>query len=161
EGRLPRTTLERPVEERSMLSPFFALAAQSPSRQGTFRRAVAAHLVILAAAALTLAYRGPRSSPAFLGHLLLVMGIVEGAALAGWRLTQLPKSQALEFLLVSPVRPRRVFLAEALVGLALLALVSLAGLPLLLILGVVGLLHPIDAVPLVLMPFTWGALTGL
>jgi hypothetical protein len=144
-----------------MLSPFFALAAQSPSRQGTFRRAVAAHLVVLAAAVLTLAYRSPGSSPAFLGHLLLVLGIVEGATLVGWRLTQIPKSQALEFLLVSPIRPRRVFLAEAAVGLALLALVSLSGLPLLLILGVVGHLHPLDAVFLVLMPWTWGALTGL
>ena len=48
----------------------------------------------------------------------------------GWRLTQIPKSQALEFLLVSPLRPRRLFLAEALVGLTRLALVTLSGLPL-------------------------------
>ena len=47
----------------------------------------------------------------------------------GWRLTQLPKSQALEFLLVSPLRPRRLLFAEALVGLAQLGLVTLSGLP--------------------------------
>jgi hypothetical protein len=35
-----------------------------------------------------------------LGHILLVAGVVEGATLIGWRLTQLPRSQALDFLLV-------------------------------------------------------------
>ena len=42
-----------------------------------------------------------------------------------WRLTQLPKSQALEFLLVSPLRPPWVFAAEAAVGVTRLALVTL------------------------------------
>ena len=41
------------------------------------------------------------TGPMVLGNGLLVAGIVEGALLVGWRLTQLPKSQALEFLLVS------------------------------------------------------------
>src|SRR5439155_21430449 len=96
-----------------------------------------------------------------LGHGLLVAGILEGALLLGWRLTQLPKSQALEFLLVSPVRPRQFFLAEALVGLARLALVTLTGLPVLLLLALEGRLDLLDVPVLLAMPFTWGALTGL
>jgi hypothetical protein len=112
-----------------MFYPFFALAAQSPSRQRTFRRAAAAHLCVLAGAVWALYGHGPGTPPLLLGHVLLVAGIVQGAALVGWRLTQLPKSQALEFLLVSPLRPRRLLLAEALVGLAQLGLVTLSGLP--------------------------------
>src|SRR5437764_4987738 len=110
---------------------FFALAARSPSRQRTFRRAVAAHLCVLAGVVWALYGHRPGTAPLLLGHVLLVAGIVEGAALVGWRLTQLPKSQALEFLLVSPPRPRRLLLAEALVGLAQPGRVTLRGLPVL------------------------------
>src|ERR671938_454233 len=106
-----------------MLAPFFALAAQSPTRQAAFRRAVAAHLLLLAGAVFALSGNRPGQGLALLGHLLLVAGVVEGATLVGWRLTQLPRSQALEFLLVSPVQPVRLFLAEAAVGLGRLALV--------------------------------------
>jgi hypothetical protein len=144
-----------------MLAPFFVLAARSPTRQATLRRLVVAHLTVLAAVALTLAAQGPHASTVFLGHVLLVAGIVEGAVLVGWRLTQMPRSQALEFLLVSPVQPRRVFLGEALVGLSLLGLVQISGLPLLAVLAGSGMLDPLDLLPLVLMPFTWGAITGL
>src|SRR5689334_20382761 len=103
---------------RAMFAPFFALAALAPGRQGAFRTAVVLHLVVIAGAAWLVAVPDPRAGAPWLGHLLLVAGIVEGAALVGWRLTQLPKSQALEFLLVSPLRPHWVFVAEALVGLA-------------------------------------------
>jgi hypothetical protein len=144
-----------------MFAPFFILAARSPTRQSTLRRAVAAHLVLLGGAVFVVARVGSQDGILLLGHLLLIAGIVEGAALVGWRLTQLPRSQALEFLLVSPVRPGPLFLAEALVGLSLLALVTLAGLPVLLLLVAAGVLGPIDPLPLLLMPFTWGALTGL
>jgi hypothetical protein len=96
-----------------------------------------------------------------LGLTLLVAGIVEGAVLIGWRLTQLPKSQALEFLLVTPLRPRRVFLAEAVVGLLRLGLVMLAGLPVLALLAADGRLDALDVAVLLVMPFTWGAITGL
>ncbi|HTU23680.1 MAG TPA: hypothetical protein VMG10_36925 [Gemmataceae bacterium] len=144
-----------------MFYPFFALVAQSPTRQATFRRLVCLHLLILGGACWSLG-REPVGRPAiWLGHLALVAGIVEGALLIGWRLTQLPRSQALEFLLVSPLRPARLLLAEALVGLAQLGLITLAGLPVLMLLVADGRLDPLDSLPLLLMPFTWGALTGL
>jgi hypothetical protein len=148
-------------EDRAMLYPFFALAAQSPTRQRTFRRGAVAHVLVVAAAAWAVFRDGPPRSAATFGHLLLVAGIVEGAALVGWRLTQMPKSRALEFLLASPLRPARVFVAEALVGLTHLALVTLAGLPVLLVLSATGRIDRLDPLPLTLMPLTWGAVTGL
>src|SRR5437868_2805795 len=113
-----------------MLAPFFALAFLSPGRQRAFRSLVIVHVLTLAVALLIL-LANPAAQPPLVGHVLLVAGIVEGALLIGWRLTQLPKSQALEFLLVSPLRPPQLFTAELLVGLGRLALVTLAGLPLL------------------------------
>jgi hypothetical protein len=144
-----------------MLRVFFSLAARSPGRQRVFRRAVAAHLLILGVACWPLVQQGPCGSPVLLGHVLLLAGIVEGAMLVGWRLTQLPKSQALEFLLVSPLRPQFVLLAEAAVGLAQLALVTLSGLAVMALLVGVGLLDPLAPAPLLLMPWTWGAVAGL
>jgi hypothetical protein len=144
-----------------MFLPFFVLASRSPTRQATFRRVVTAHLLLLAAGALVIVQKGPRTGSVILGELLLCAGIVEGAILVGWRLTQLPRSQALEFLLVSPVRPRQLFRAEAAVGLTLLGLVTLSGLPVLMILAASGGLDMLDVLPLTLMPFTWGAVTGL
>jgi hypothetical protein len=144
-----------------MLTPFFTLAAQSPGRQHSFRRAVVSHLGILAGGVWAVASAGGSYEAAtLLGPLLLVTGIVEGAVLLGWRLTQLPRSQALEFLLVSPLAPRRVFLAESLVGLARLALATLAGLPVLAVLVAAGLLRPAMLLPLLILPFTWGAVAG-
>lgn len=144
-----------------MLAPFFVLAAVSPSRQRAFREMVAAHLLLLAGIVVAVSRGGRDTNITFIGHLLLTAGIVEGALLVGWRLTQLPRSQALEFLLVSPLRPARLFLGEALVGLALLGLVTLSGLPVLAVLAAVGVLDPLDLVPLLLLPFSWGAATGL
>src|SRR5438477_295452 len=144
-----------------MLTPFFTQAARSPARQQAFRRAVVSHLCVLAGSLWAVnAAGGTFDAATLLGPLLLVAGIVEGALLLGWRLTQLPRSQALEFLLVSPLHARRVFLAEALVGLARLALVTLCGLPVLVVLAVCGLLLPSALVPLLILPFTWGAITG-
>src|SRR5262249_15061631 len=148
-------------EDRAMLYPFFALAAQSPTRQFTFRRVVVAHVLVVAAVAWAVFHDGPSRSAANFGHFLLVAGILEGAALVGWRLTQIPKSQSLEFLLVSPLRPAGVFVAEALVGLTHLAFVTLAGLPVLLVLAATGRIDRLDPLPLTLMPLTWGAVTGL
>jgi hypothetical protein len=142
-----------------MLIPFFTQAALSPSRQQSFQRAVVAHLSLLTGTLW--AVSGSYAAATLLGSLLLVAGIVEGAVLIGWRLTQLPRSQALEFLLVSPLHPRRVFLAEALVGLARLTLVTLSGLPVLALIAGHGLVEPLMLVPLMVMPITWGAITGL
>jgi hypothetical protein len=86
----------------------------------------------------------------------LAAGFVEGAVLLGWRLTQLPKSQALEFLLTSPVSSRRVFAAEALVGLARFVLVQLSGLPAFLPLLDRGTINATDLMLLLAMPLIWG-----
>jgi hypothetical protein len=144
-----------------MFSPFFRLAAQSPGRQRAFRSAVLVHLVIVLGGVWLVAVPDPRATAPWLGHLLLIAGIVEGAALVGWRLTQLPKSQALEFLLVSQVRPHWVFVAEALVGIGRLALVTLAGLPVLALLAVAGCFDHESLLLLIVMPWTWGAVAGL
>jgi hypothetical protein len=145
--------------EMPMLTPFFVLAARSPSRRRALLRAMMVHLAVVAAVAYLVVQRN--LNLAFLGHVLLVAGIIEGATLLGWRLTQMPKSQALEFLLVSPLRPGPLFLAEASVGLTLLALVTLSGLPVLLTFVLLGRLQPIDLFPLLILPWSWGALTGL
>ena len=103
----------------------------------------------------------PENSGPVTGYALLTAGITEGAVLLGWRLTQLPKSQALEFLFVSPLRPWRLFVAEAVVGLCRLALITLCGLPVLVVMAVAGFLDLIDLGPFLIMPLSWGALTGL
>ncbi|MBI3407805.1 MAG: hypothetical protein HY040_05550 [Planctomycetes bacterium] len=144
-----------------MIAAFFNLAAVSHSRQRTFRTVVACHLAgvgfILLGTSLVAVWN-PRL---LLGNVLLVAGIVEGALLIGWRLTQMPKSQALEFLLVSPLRPPLVFLAETLVGLARLAFVTLSSMPVLVMLHLEGFLSGDDIVILQATAFTWGAITGL
>jgi hypothetical protein len=144
-----------------MLASFFSQGMASPGRQLSFRRAAIVHIIIVTALACALERSSSAETLIHIGHALLATGIVEGAILVGWRLAQLPKSQALEFLLVSPLHPRRLFLAEALVGLARLALVTLVGLPVLLLLVFSGRLLPLDVPVLLLIPFTWGAITGI
>src|SRR5262249_42756032 len=117
------------------------------------------HLAVLGGAAW--GALGTSAGAPLLGHVLLTAGIVEGAMLIGWRLAQVPRSQSLEFLLVSPLRPFWLFTAEALVGRPRLALVSLSGLPVLMLLLVAGVVDPLTLLLLLLMPFTWGAVTGL
>src|SRR5262249_47581141 len=131
------------------------------SRQRSFRSLVCAHVVLAAIGAVVLGLRPGTASALIVGNLLLVAGIVEGALMIGWRLAQLPKSQALEFLLVSPLRPAKVFLAEAAVGIARLGLVTLSGLPVLAMLVLEGLVAAADLWPLLLSPFVWGTFTGL
>ncbi len=148
-----------------MLGSFFTLAAVSPSRQRVLRGAAVAHLVVLAYGAwlvLTSASDGgPLRAEVLFASLLVTLGVVEGAVLIGWRLTQLPKSQALEFLLITPLQAPRVLLAEAAVGTARLGLVTLAGLPVLVLLAARGKFDAVDCFPLLVMPFTWGAVAGL
>lgn len=145
-----------------MLGPFFALAARSPRRQHTLRLTTTLHLltVLCVYAYHQYAHQPARSLP-LLGHTLFVLAVIEGAVLIGWRLTQIPKSQSLEFLLVSPVQPTKVFLAEALTGLAQLLFVTISTTPLLVWLACQGSLHPEDVVMLLIHTFTWGAFTGL
>jgi hypothetical protein len=144
-----------------MLQPFFATAMRAPGRHLTFRRTVALHVGFLACLGWAAAKAENTATLPAVGQLTLILGIVEGAALVGWRLAQLPKSQALEFLLVSPVQPRRVFLAEALAGVGRFALVCLAGLPVLLAMALFGAVGPADLWPLALMPFAWGVVAAL
>ncbi|MCU0705760.1 MAG: hypothetical protein MUF18_17470 [Fimbriiglobus sp.] len=144
-----------------MLRPFFDVAMLAPGRQLNFRRVAVGHaLFVLALAWITLSV-GVAGGAVSFGYILLSTALVEGAALVGWRLTQIPKSQALEFLLVSPVQPRRVFLAEALVGVSRFSLVWLSGLPVFVLLVACGLIEVADLWPLAVMPFAWGAATSL
>ena len=144
-----------------MLAPFFSAAMIAPGRHGAFRRATIGHLLFLIALAWALETSPTQTTLTMIGHALLAAGIIEGGVLVGWRLTQLPKSQALEFVLTSPLQPRRFFLAEALVGLSRLALLTLSGLPILLLMLFTGRVESFDLLPMLLMPFTWGAITGI
>jgi hypothetical protein len=144
-----------------MLAPFFAVAMRAPGRQLSFRRLGVLHIALTA----TLVFAALRNPGAeFLGiiaQLFLVLGLVEGAAVIGWRLTQLPKSQALEFYLTSPIQPARLFLAEALVGVGRFTLVSIAGWPILLGLAFVETVDWTDLAVVALMPLVWGVVVGL
>ena len=144
-----------------MLKPFFTTAMLAPGRQATFRRVTVLHVILLAALGSAAAANPTPGTLTAVAYLILILGIVEGASLIGWRLTQLPKSQALEFLLVSPVQPRRVFFAEFLVGATRFALISLAGVPVLMGLLIAGAIALPDLWPLALMPFTWGVVAAL
>lgn len=142
-----------------MLTPFFTLAMATPNRQRSFRAATLAH--VTAISLVTVALSLGRVSLPLAGQILLITGIVEGAIIIGWRLTQIPKSQSLEFLLVSPVQPKNIFYCEVSVGFSRLALVTLSGLPFLVLLQVAGKISALDAAALCITPFTWGAVTGL
>lgn len=144
-----------------MLKPFFVVAMQSRGRQATFRRVVVIHCLLCGVLAFVASRAETATTLTNVGYALLCQGIVEGAALIGWRLTQLPKSQALEFLLTSPIQPKRLFLAEAFVGSSRFALVQLAGLPIVGGLLFSGVVDPQDLLVLWVMPFAWGLLAGL
>lgn len=144
-----------------MLMPFFRVAMLAPGRHQTFRWLVVVHALLISALGYSAITATSAMTLTTVGYLLLVLGIIEGTALISWRLTQLPKSQAMEFLLTSPIQPKRLFFAEMLVGLSRFALVWLAGLPILGLLPFTGTVDLIDLIPLALMPFLWGVLVGL
>jgi hypothetical protein len=104
-------------------------------------------------------YRG--LAPDWLGQLVLIGAIVEGAVVIGWRLTQLPRSRALEFLLVTPQPAGWLFATEALAGVSSFALITLSGLPAFMLLAVEGRLVTPDVALLLVTPLTWGTITGL
>lgn len=144
-----------------MIRPFFAAAIASPVRRLSLYRAAGLHAGLTVVLAWAAAFNPNPQGVTAVANFALVLGIVEGGTLVGWRLTQLPKSQALEFLLVSPLRPRGVFLAETLVGVTRFALVQLAGLPALGGLVWAGVVAPADLWVLAAMPLVWGVVTGL
>lgn len=143
-----------------MIVPFFATAVQSPRRQYTFRALVIIHLLVLLGS-FWVVQSQPRQALPVLGLIMLIAGIVEGSLLIGWRLTQLPKSRALEFLLASPLPPYKVFLAELAVGITRLLFITLVGLPFYFVLLNDGFLAPVDLLQLLLLPFTSGLACGI
>lgn len=144
-----------------MITSFFHLASVSPTRRRAFRLLAATHVAVYVVLLGGTFLSGNESRNLGLGNTLLVAGIVEGALLIGWRLTQLPKSQALEFLLVTQMQPSRFLLAEAVVAMWRFLLVTATGAPFLAALWLVGDLDGGDAVTLFLMPLAWGLATGL
>jgi hypothetical protein len=144
-----------------MLSSIFHLAAISPTRRRAFRSLALAHIGIYVFLFIGMASSSDWAGRLGLGNALLIAGIVEGALLIGWRLTQLPKSLALEFLLVTQLQPSRFLLAEAVVGIWRLLLVTALGAPFLVGLWTVGSLDALDVAVLLAMPVAWGLLTGL
>jgi hypothetical protein len=143
-----------------MIYQLLFLAVVSPGRQLGLRKAVIAHLLILLGC-LWAVRANPAGAGVLLGHVLLTVGIAEGAILIGWRLTQFPKNLGLEFLLVSPEPPWRFFTLEALVGMLRLGLVTISGLPLLILLMQTGHLEPGDVAVLLALPYVSGLVVGL
>jgi hypothetical protein len=144
-----------------MLKPFFIVAMQAPARHLAFRRMVIFHVLICTLGSYLASTTPVQDAVTFFGYCLLALALVEGAAVVGWRLTQLPKSPALEFLLTSPIQPRRLFAAEALVGVVRFTLIQLAGVPAVGSLIFIARIEMIDFYPLLFMPYLWGLLTGL
>ena len=144
-----------------MLSSFLHLASVSPTRRRAFRLLAGVHVAIFFVLIGGMVLSNDWTNHLGLGNTLLVAGIVEGALLIGWRLAQLPKSQALEFLLVTQLQPSRFLLAEALVGVWRLLLVTATGVPFLGFLWATGSIDGFDAITLLAMPFAWGLVTGL
>jgi hypothetical protein len=140
-----------------MILTFFCHAMRSRERQLAWRRLAIAQILLASLCALLIAC----DRRILGGSILLVTGIVQGAMLVGWRLSQIPKCRGMELLLGSPVRPPMTFIGEAFSALGVLALVNFAGFPLLWILAVAGRIDPADLISLVIMPLTWGALTGI
>jgi hypothetical protein len=141
--------------------PFFVVAMQAPGRHRSFRRAAVGHFLILSALVGLSITVGPWGPPGLLGYLLLMLGMIEGAALIGWRLAQLPKSLALEFLIVTSLRPQRIFLSEAVVGIARFLLVQLTALPVFGFAILFGQYDTSDLIPLAAMPVIWGIAVGI
>ena len=144
-----------------MFYPFFELAGRSEARQRTFRRLVAAHLALVAGALLIQRLTGARPLTEMLGFTLLIAGIVEGAMLLGWRLSQLPKSRSLELALLCPVPTPLLMLGEQMVGLSFFLLLTATCIPVLALTVSKGWMDPVDALLLPVFGFTWGCVTGL
>ncbi|HVJ81099.1 MAG TPA: hypothetical protein VNC50_08520 [Planctomycetia bacterium] len=153
-----------------MILPFFELAYRSPTRRGVFRNLLLVRLGCLAGAVLlgTLAHAARHSGRPdapllgeWIGWTLLVIGIVEGALVVGWRMTQLPKSRTLEPLLLSPTPAWATLLGEQAVGLLMLLLLTVSAAPILALLVALNWLSPEHAVLYPALGFAWGCVVGL
>jgi hypothetical protein len=147
-------------EQRSMLIEFFRQASRSPSRQRFFRTMGVIHFLVLAAVIL-IVFQGHRIPiAAAVGDGIILLGIVEGALVVGWRLVQWPKSRALEPLLLANLSSASVMAGEQVVGLTMLASLQIVSLPLLTILHSYGHLPFYSLWLFPLQGLLWGALTG-
>jgi hypothetical protein len=144
-----------------MLFHLARLAIASPSRRRTLLTIAVAHVATLSMLVVSAAVSGKPPEALAIGNVLLIAAIVEGALLIGWRLTQIPKNQALEFILVSALEPKRFLLDEALVAMGQLAIVTLSGVPFLVAFAAQGILSPADAGTVLVLPLAWGLTTGL
>ncbi|MEZ6072745.1 MAG: hypothetical protein R3C10_21400 [Pirellulales bacterium] len=91
----------------------------------------------------------------------LLVGIVVGGCLVGWRLAQLPKSRALEFTLVAPGSDWEFVGAEVLVAAVRTVVVLSAPLPLLVMLASMGWFDARQATTIYAVPIAAGTLAGL
>lgn len=144
---------------------FLVLAGRSVKRQRLLRQLAAIHTLVLTITMVAALHWKTSSPGAALveatGLAALLLGIVEGSLLVGWRLAQWPKSQALELLLITSLSPISAMLGEQLAGIALLGLVSLSSLPLMAWgVGAEWITFE-DAAVLTLMGWLWGSVTGL
>lgn len=143
-----------------MIGPFFESAGRSVSRQATFRQMVGVHLLVVGVAVLAMSLGIVRNPVHLFGFTLLIAGVVEGALMIGWRLTQWPKSKALELLMISPLTPRWAMIGEQMVGLTLLLFVVLSATPMLAFAVNRGWLTRTEAIALASLAVTWGCVTG-
>ena len=126
-------------------------------------------ILVIGIASLVIAARlvGPTVSPnpddlvSRLAKAHLLVGIVSGGCLVGWRLAQLPKSRALEFTLVAPGSDWEFVGGEALSAMVKLVVVLTAPLPILLLLCGNGWLSGVSVVAIYGVPIAAGCLTGL
>jgi hypothetical protein len=144
----------------SWLNPFIVAGMRSHSRQGAFRRSVVAHTSIHLGLALLLLRDSRLSTIQFVAYFSIALAIIEGAFFLGWRLTQLPKSEAMEFMLVSPVQSHQFFFAEASVSFTRYVFIQLASLPIWIVVIQYGVLTTMDLPGLILIPLLWGAIIG-
>ena len=114
-----------------MIWHFLLTATRSPARQQMFRRFLVIEIIVLAVAILLCAARRDTAVLAIVGDASLLLGIVQGALIIGWRLVQWPKSQALETLLLANLSSAAVMRGEQFVGIVQLVALALASVPIL------------------------------
>jgi hypothetical protein len=121
---------------------------------------VVLHLSVLAMTLLMLAVNRSGRLFSIMGDAHILLGIVEGALLVGWRLVQWPKSQALEPLLLANLSSRSVMAGEQSVGIGQLLLLAISGVPVLVLASVLGWVDPVSIVLLPIQTLIWGGVVG-